>query len=55
MKKTENVMYKFKSLDLFGIGITFLVKGKEKTRSVFGATISLLYAALICAYALYQF
>jgi hypothetical protein len=45
---------KFKSLDFFGLGISFKVEGNAKSASDFGAVVSILCAALIIAYSLYQ-
>jgi len=45
----------FKSLDLFGHGVNFLVKGKDKSQSIFGALVSLLCALVVGAYTAYQF
>lgn len=45
----------FKSLDLFGHGVNFLVKGKDKSQSIFGALVSLLCALAVGAYTAYQF
>ena len=43
----------FKSLDLFGHGVNFLVKGKDKSQSRFGALVSLLCAVVLVAYTAY--
>ena len=48
-------MKKFKSLDFFGLGVTFKVEGNEKSQSIFGASVSILCTAVILAYALHQF
>jgi hypothetical protein len=42
-------------LDFFGHGVGFLVEGTNKSQSIFGAIVSLLCAALVLAYTIYQF
>jgi hypothetical protein len=55
MKTKTNMLKKFKSFDFFGHGVSFLVDGKEKSQSLFGAIVSLLSAVLVGAYFAYQF
>jgi hypothetical protein len=55
MKTKTNMLKKFKSLDFFGHGVSFLVHGKDKSQSSFGAIVSLLSAVLVGAYFAYLF
>ena len=55
MKTKTNMLKKFKSFDFFGHGVSFLVDGKDKSQSFFGAVVSLLSAALVGAYFAYLF
>ena len=55
MKQKTSFLKKFKSLDVFGLGISFTIQGSDKSRSVFGAIISLLCTVLVSAYMMYQF
>ena len=55
MKTKTNVLKKFKSFDFFGHGISFLIDGKDKSQSYFGAVFSLLSVMLVGAYFILQF
>ena len=55
MKTKRAIFKKFKSLDFFGHGVSFLVDGNDKSQSIFGAIVSLVCAALVFAYTIYQF
>ena len=49
------MLKKFKTFDFFGHGVSFLVDGKDKSQSFFGAAVSMLSAVLVGAYFAYQF
>ena len=55
MKNKQTNMNKIKSLDVFGHSVGFLVNGNDKSQSIFGAIVSLICAALVVAYTVYQF
>jgi hypothetical protein len=55
MKIKASVLKKFKSCDSFGHSVSFLVDGKAKSQSIFGAFVSLLSAVLVGSYFIYQF
>ncbi len=55
MKTKTNIFKKFKSFDFFGHGVSFLVDGRGKSQSYFGAIVSLLCSVLIGVYFAYQF
>jgi hypothetical protein len=55
MKNKTSICEKFKAIDSFGHGISFLVNGNEKTQSYCGAVITLLCTILVAAYSIYQF
>ena len=54
MKTKTNIFRTFKSFDFFGHGVSFLVDGRNKSQSYFGAIVSLLSAALVGAYFVYM-
>ena len=50
-KKKLTIFGAFKSLDIFGRKIEFNVKGKMKTRTYFGAVLSIMALAILLIYA----
>ena len=48
------LLKKIKSFDFFGHGVSFLVDGRDKSQSYFGAIVSLLSASLVGAYFVYM-
>jgi len=54
MKTAANILKKFKSLDNFGQSVSFLIDGKKKSKSYFGAVVTLFCAALVGAYFIYM-
>ena len=55
MKAKSTSLQKFKYFDFFGHGVSFLVDGRGKSQSFFGASVSLICAVLVGAYSIYQF